>query len=279
MTLRLSDHLNTLRRQRLVGRVEERNLFQHALTAEELPFHVLYVFGPGGIGKTTLLREFRYMAEQTQVPAVYLDARDVEPTPDSFVGALQSAMHLNPNVPPVEALASVGQRNVIVVDTCETLAPLDGWLREVFLPQLADNVLVVLASPNPLSPGWHADPGWQSLVRILPLHNFSPEESRTYLQQRGVPPEKYASVLDFTHGHPLALSLVADLLAQRPDTVFQPEAAPDVIKALLERLVQKVPGPAHRAAARSLCAGTPDHRSTACRDGRLVHLEGPVPRR
>jgi hypothetical protein len=46
------------------------------------------------------------------------------------------------------------------------------------------------------------------------------------------------------------LSLVADVLAQRGGTLgaFKPEAAPDVIKVLLEQLVQKVPGPAHRAA-------------------------------
>jgi hypothetical protein len=41
---------------------------------------------------------------------------------------------------------------------------------------------------------------------------------------------------------------VADVLAQRPNLRFQPEAAPDVIKTLLEQLVQKVPGPAHRTA-------------------------------
>ena len=55
-------------------------------------------------------------------------------------------------------------------------------------------------------------------------------------------------MLDFTHGHPLALSLVADVFAQRGDFDFHPEAAPDVVKALLEDLVQKVPGPAHRTA-------------------------------
>jgi hypothetical protein len=54
--------------------------------------------------------------------------------------------------------------------------------------------------------------------------------------------------LGFTHGHPLALSLVAETFAQREAVAFRPEAAPDIIRTLVEQFVQKVPGPAHRAA-------------------------------
>ena len=85
-------------------------------------------------------------------------------------------------------------------------------------------------------------------MRPLPLRNLSPGESLTYLDRRAVPDDQRAAVLDFTHGHPLALSLVADLLAQRPGIRFHPQAVPDMIKVLLEQLVQKVPGPAHRVA-------------------------------
>ena len=46
----------------------------------------------------------------------------------------------------------------------------------------------------------------------------------------------------------MALSLVADVFAQRGDLQFQPETVPDIVKTLLEQFVQKVPGPAHRAA-------------------------------
>ena len=60
-------------------------------------------------------------------------------------------------------------------------------------------------------------------------------------------------MIDFTHGHPLALSLVADLFAQRSEFTFQPDAAPDVVRTLLEHLVETVPGPAHRTAL-EVCA-------------------------
>jgi hypothetical protein len=59
---------------------------------------------------------------------------------------------------------------------------------------------------------------------------------------------QHRTVLDFTHGYPLALSLVADVFAQKGDIQFQPDAVPDVIKALLEKFVQQVPSTAHRMA-------------------------------
>src|SRR5207245_1389490 len=65
---------------------------------------------------------------------------------------------------------------------------------------------------------------------------------------REVPRELHAEILAFTHGHPLALALSADLSLQRPGAQFQPETAPDLVRALLERLVDKAPSGAHRAA-------------------------------
>ncbi|MBI1882310.1 MAG: ATP-binding protein, partial [Chloroflexi bacterium] len=250
MSSRLADRLTLARHRRFAGRGAERALFQAALTAVELPFYILYIFGPGGIGKTSLLGEFAYLCDDANVTALQLDARTMEPAPESFLAALQAAMDLTPPEAPLEHMAARSQRYVILIDTYERLASLDSWLREVFLPQLPENVLVVMGGQNPPAPAWSADSGWQSLVRVLPLRNFSPGESRAYLTKREIPPEQHQAILDFTYGHPLALSLVADVFAQRRDTirVFKPEAAPDVIKVLLEQLVQKVPGPAHRAA-------------------------------
>lgn len=63
-----------------------------------------------------------------------------------------------------------------------------------------------------------------------------------------IPAEQHQRVLEFTHGYPLALSLVADAFAQNPSLVFKPETAPDLIKSLLDHFVEKVPGPAQRSA-------------------------------
>ena len=244
----LADRLEAARRSRFVGRTAERQVFQSALTAPDLPFYVLHLFGPGGVGKTTLLREMMAMAGQTQVPTVYLDSRNVEASPDSFTQALQQALQLGPSQTPSQFLLAHNKRFVIFIDTYEKLAPLDGWLRDDFLPRLPDNVLVVLAGRKPPTVGWRADPGWQLFMRALPLRNFSPAESRSFLQKRDIPAEQHAAVLNFTYGHPLALSLVADVFSQHPEMDFEPGAAPDLIQSLLGRFRARVPSALHRAA-------------------------------
>jgi hypothetical protein len=47
------DRLNEERHRRFVGRVTERDLFRSVLASDRPPFNVLYVLGPGGVGKTT----------------------------------------------------------------------------------------------------------------------------------------------------------------------------------------------------------------------------------
>ncbi len=246
MASRVGDRLSSARQRRFVGRDEELALFQTALAAPTLPFCVLFIHGPGGVGKTSLMGQFVASCGTLGIPTATLDARAVEPQPEAFLGALQRAM--GTEEPPLRLLGQSTRRLVITIDTYELLTPLDSWLREEFLPQLSDQILVVLASRQPPTPAWRMDLGWQDLVRPLPLRNLRPEEGRAYLNLRAIPSDQHATVLDFTHGHPLALSLVAEVFAQREGFVFRADQTPDVVKVLLEQLVQKVPGPAHRAA-------------------------------
>ena len=223
-----------------------------------------------------MLGEFLLAAERAGVPAILLDGRDIEPTPRAFWRRYASALGLPAASSPIEALAQRAERQVLLIDTYEALAPLDDWIRETLIPQLPEQTLIVLASSYPPAAPWRADPGWQALVRAAPLRNLSPEESRAYLANRGVPEERYPSILAFTHGHPLALSLVADVYAQRPDAPFSPETEPDIIRALLERLVQKTlePDPAQRAGG--LRAGQADDGATPRGDTRHPRRARPL---
>lgn len=257
MTL-LSERLQLARQELFVGRAAERALFESALTGQEQSYCVLHVYGLGGVGKTMLLREFAALCGVHGVHSISIDARNIDPSPDAFMGALALADGQRVPESLAKLFASRKGRFVIFIDTCELLAPLDHWLREEFLPQLPDHGLVVLAGRQPPDRNWHLDAGWQNLLRTLPLRNLSPEESHSYLSRRNVPEKQHPAILSFTHGHPLALSLVADLFAQHKldsqiSQIFAPEGVPDTVKVLVEHLVQEVASDRHRAAI-EVCA-------------------------
>lgn len=255
MYARLKDRLRAAREALFVGRTEERSFFRSALAADVPPFCILYILGPGGVGKTSLLRALQRTCAEQEIASTYLDARDVDPSPEAFLSALGRALDLFPGTSSMEAMAAAEDRHVLFIDTCEALLPLDSWLREHFLANLPEQTLLVMAGRSLLSKSWRTDPGWQALVHVLPLRNLDTPESRTFLERRAVPPDQHETVLDFTHGHPLAMSLVADLIDQQPGAVFQPQQAPGMLQTLMEQFVQQVPGPAHRAALEA-CALT-----------------------
>ncbi|PSB04791.1 AAA family ATPase [Merismopedia glauca] len=244
----IAQRLSQERQRRFVGRSAEITLFQGAIATTEFPFVVLHIFGPGGVGKTTLMGQYLQLCQQHQISGIYLDARHLEATSESFLTALKSLLHLEPTDSPVAILGEETGKKVLLIDTYETIAVLDDWLREEFIPQLPENTLIVLAGRLPPSPGWRSDTGWQEIARYLSLRNLSPEESQIYLISRAVPATQHQAVLEFTHGHPLALSLVADVLAQGQEVNFQAEAAPDVVKTLLERFIEDIPSYQQRLA-------------------------------
>ena len=74
MPLSLAERLSAERHRQFVGRKFELYLFQTTLikfttakTYPQLPFHVLQVFGPGGVGKTSLLEQFCRICHQNQI--------------------------------------------------------------------------------------------------------------------------------------------------------------------------------------------------------------------
>jgi hypothetical protein len=229
----LADRLRHARRSRFIGRAAELEVFRKALYEPSQASSVLFVHGPGGVGKTALLGVLAELAAEAGRPVVRLDGRTVRAVSHGISGAVGE---------PSPGL-------VLLLDTYELLEPVDEWLRETYLPALPADALVVIASRNPPAPGWVADPGWRSLLRAMPLRNLPPSESRDFLAARGVPDARQEAAVAFTHGHPLALALVAHALARDEELgPFRPEQEPDLVRVLLSRFVDQVPGPRHRAA-------------------------------
>lgn len=248
MTVRVADRLAMARKRLFVGREAEKQLFRTVVDAVEPPFFILHLYGPGGIGKSSLLREFMLMAQNEQIKTLFIDARQVDPTPDDFLAVLRSVLAIPVSDDPIAHLQSREERFLLCIDTFELLLPLEIWLREHFLPELPATVIVVLAGRDPLSATWRADLGWSALIRTVPVRNLTPEESRAFLRARTIASEQHDAIAHLTHGHPLAISLVADVLMQNPELPIESAVTPDLMQILLERFVQENPSPAHRLA-------------------------------
>jgi hypothetical protein len=251
MARKLADILSITRRQYFTGRDKELQIFKTIVQASQLSCFLLYLHGPGGQGKTTLVKEYTDFCREQAVSFIHVDGRDINAAPQNFITALQEQLQTKEDI--FIALQKTDSRMVLLVDTYEKLTPIDDWMRQEFLPQMPDNVLTVLSGRKAPSKNWVLDNGWQQLMKVLQVRNLSPSESRQLLLKRNVPEQELDSILDFTHGHPLALSVVADMYAQFPGKKFNPDESPDTVRTLLESFIQKAPSPAHRIAL-EICA-------------------------
>ena len=144
----VSDRLAAAVAAALVGRAEERARLT-ALLAPHGPAAV-FVHGPGGIGKTTLVTG---TLAALAMNCVSLNGRHMEPTVPGALAALGTALG---GPPPQSATAAAEQIavagvDVLVIDSFERLNLLDGWIRNELtraLPAGVTTLLVGRRGPN-----------------------------------------------------------------------------------------------------------------------------------
>ncbi len=227
-TRRLADVLGEARARLFVGRRAERQMFQSALASA--PFRVLWVHGPGGVGKTELLRAFERLCHDRGHASVWTDwgASEQRRTP-------ADGPHRGPGL---DGHAAPGRRPVVFIDALgdsgapgEAGLPLASLLRNV-----PGDALVVVASRLP--PGNAGfETATDSDVRALRLGGFGPAEARAFLSRRGVPEAHHAGALALAQGYPFALALVAAGYARSLEPGATLAAEPALTYALLDRLI------------------------------------------
>lgn len=230
----LADRLRGARETTFVGRSEELAAFHEALGGRPGAAAVLYVHGPGGVGKSALLRRFADESRDAGRTVVEVDGRLIDPSPDGFAAGAAPAL--------------TDGRPVLLVDTFEHCQGLEDWLRDRFLPRLPERAVVVIAGREPPSPLWAADLAWNEALRVIGLGPLAAAEAEALLERRGVGPSQRPAVLAFAGGHPLALSLAAAVAVDGAGGASDWAPAPDVLSPLLSRIVGEVPSPVHRLA-------------------------------
>ena len=249
MAPRIADRLDPARRSSFVDREHELERYCAAVASDTWPWQVILLHGPGGLGKTTLLHQFRNVAEEADppIPVGWVDCRRVQPEPDAVRAAVCRSLGIEGEAP-LDKLVARTDRFVVIFDTWDRMAALEPWFRDDFLPALPVGCLTILAGRNAPSPDWRRDPGWRELCEQIALRFLSRADAHTYLARRQVPEIHRQAIIEFTLGHPLALSLAAATCLQQPDAAFQPASSPDLVAAVLGLFVEDVPSPAHRAA-------------------------------
>ncbi|HEX3618428.1 MAG TPA: ATP-binding protein [Solirubrobacteraceae bacterium] len=219
----LSARLSELDSRRFVGRVAELATLERCLEPDP-PFQVVLVHGPGGIGKSTLLREFGRRARGRGFELFALEGRDITPTPDGIESLL--------------APARDSARPLITIDTFEKVAGLAGYLRRGLLPSLPESAVVVIAGRGDPDARWF-EGSWEGLVVEFELTTMAPGEAAELLAAQGVDDDRTEAIVAWAEGSPLALALAADAAGRDSGWLPQPVAqTPELLRPMIRRLIE-----------------------------------------
>ena len=220
MSATLSSRLARRERAVFVGRARELQLAASLFTTDP-PASVLLVHGPGGIGKSVLLREIRRRGEDAGWTPVAVDARDLAPVP----GAVEEAL----------ADAFACERPLVLLDTYERMAALGPYLRNTLLPRLPEHAIVVVAGRGAPEAGWF-EGGWETVTRELPLSPLSELEARSLLARQGLGGDRRAAAIArWAGGLPLTLRLAALTAIENPGWL-PGDVPPEALLAHLRRM-------------------------------------------
>src|SRR5438270_5062321 len=154
---------------RFVGRTAELEVLEACL-GNDPPASVVLVYGPAGIGKSTLLRQLERRARVRAWDTFFVEGRELPPTPY----AIEAALH--------EVRDS--KRPLILIDTYERMTALDGYLRRELLPSLPGEALVVIAGRGAPEAAWF-EGGWDEVAREVELTALPDADAFGLLEAHG----------------------------------------------------------------------------------------------
>src|SRR5690348_15276377 len=115
---RLRDILQQQRKKNFVGRQTELRFFSDLLHQASPAYHLIYIYGPGGQGKTALVKQMADVCIENSTPFIHLDCRYIEAHPDSFKKAFQISSPFG-ETEIIEAIDTHKAPVVLMIDTYE----------------------------------------------------------------------------------------------------------------------------------------------------------------
>lgn len=208
-----------------------------------------WVHGVGGIGKTSLLHQIEALALEHDLPVLTISCAHIRPSPEALMSAVAASSGASAASEIPRSLA-VSEEGLLVLDGYEALGGIDDWVRERFVHRLPSGWRLLIASRNPPSARWRADPAWTCAVE-LPLGDLSAAEAELLLARRGVDASQREAIVSVAGGHPLALVL-ATSSPREGWSEADAGAAEGITGALLDCFVREVPSNLHREALECL---------------------------
>ncbi len=191
---RLRDRVGEADAERFVGREVELALVDRVLVPGGSE-RILLVHGPGGIGKSALLRA----AARHGATAGYLvRMHDGRAVPLAFDRLVAEVLPEEGSQPPL-----------VVLDEADHLGANLAVLRDVLLEQLPPAARIIVSMRSTPDSGWRRG-GLDAITAELALGPLSDEEALLLLAERGVAePEQRRVLADWAAGSPLALTVAS----------------------------------------------------------------------
>lgn len=219
--------LDDLQQKRYVGREKELAVMRQELLGVEGDWRLLHIHGPGGIGKSALLRAFQRTARDRLIlyvdgssflyPADFIEAIRIQLATIGFPLS-ESANEMRLGEAEAELINRISEESgeiVLLLDSLDRWGSIESWMRVSWLPLLTVRVKVCSAGRYPLNEDWLSAAGWGSVVRNIRLSPLNRKESDSYIIACGITNRALQRAIElFSGGIPLALSLACESALQ-----------------------------------------------------------------